>query len=764
LTTATPDQFGTGEKAEMKAHFIGQLIGFDFSESEYIKGLIDDEKQISDRALLYAAQFFSAVAKRFPIVFYLDDLHWADNESLNFFDFIAQKCVDEPILITEFTRPILFEKRPHWGEGQDNRVRLNLRPLTKRESHKLVRSILQKAEAIPKTLLDLLVSSTEGNPFYVEELIKMFIEVKVIKTTQDKWVVDTNRLGEITVPPTLTGVLQSRLDKLSNWEKRVLQRASIIGREFWENSLGEFDEEVNLRTILESLRKKELLFRKESSAFADTTEYIFKHALLRDVTYETVLLEERQKWHSETAEWLIRTVTDRENEYLAVIAEHFEKAKDSEKSAIWFGKAGGQALKIYALEIAESYFRKALAFGDFVSKHEPPSILTPQTVMKWKHRLGKVLFEQARFSEAIEIFEDVLETAIGLDDKLGQAYAYWGLSFSQFDLGEIRSSLVSSKEVIRVVKDNDLAKSEEGSFLLSTGLYRQGRALLSLGKFDEVISIAEKILEITNSSEYSDSSVKANGFHLLASANLFLGRFKEAQKYEKQEVEISREIDDKRTIGNGLNSLGFQSYMQGDGKEAIRYYEEAYEIATEIGNQTGAIMVKSNIGGAKVYLGDYQSAESELKKIIAEVGDHGHFLVPEMYRFLTESLIGQGKFKEALETAKKSLTLSEESESREMIGEAWRVLGISLSCLKQDTLVSDKKISPEDCFRKSLTIFEEIGMEANYAQVLDNFASHKLSVGETEKAGELAAREQEISNRLDINTKAKNKYFNNLKN
>jgi tetratricopeptide (TPR) repeat protein len=240
---------------------------------------------------------------------------------------------------------------------------------------------------------------------------------------------------------------------------------------------------------------------------------------------------------------------------------------------------------------------------------------------------------------------------------------------------------------------------------------------------------------------------------------MLMGRFRKAQEFEKREIEISREIGDKRTVGNGLNNLGVQAYMQGDGKTALSYYEEALEIAREIGNKTGEIMEKSNIAGVRIYLEEYESAENELKTLIDEVGDKGHFLVSEMYRFLAESLIGQGKLEEALETGKKSLYLSEETENQEAIAEAWRVLGIISSCLGKSVLIDEIQFSASDCFQKSLEIFEETGMKVNYAQALHNFAQHNLIRGKDKKAQELFDKEKEISKSLDINTEAKGIYF-----
>jgi predicted ATPase len=149
------------------------------------------------------------------------------------------------------------------------------------------------------------VDGTEGNPFYVEELIKMLIEDGVILRGDDaqRWRVELERLKQVRVPPTLTGVLQARLDSLPHAEKELLQRASVIGRQFWDMTVATLsDEQLDaIRSTLDAIRARELVFQRERSAFAEAHEYIFKHALLRDVTYETVLLKLRRVYHRQVA-------------------------------------------------------------------------------------------------------------------------------------------------------------------------------------------------------------------------------------------------------------------------------------------------------------------------------------------------------------------------------------------------------------------------------------------------------------------------------
>ncbi len=273
----------------MRAHFIGQLIGFDYSASPHVSGIRDDARQVRDRAFRYAAQFFSDVSRELPALLYFDDIHWADDGSLDFIDYLALHCAHDRVMLLCLARPALLERRPAWGEGRERHTRLTLQPLSKKESRQLVEEILRRAHGVPPELRELVVGGAEGNPFYVEELIKMLIDQRVIVTGTDVWSVDATRLGEVQVPPTLTGVLQARLDRLTPEEKTVLQRASVIGRVFWDDAVEHLGagvtapvrrvttrepfsrqhapaDDVDVGRVLESLRGKELVYRREASS------------------------------------------------------------------------------------------------------------------------------------------------------------------------------------------------------------------------------------------------------------------------------------------------------------------------------------------------------------------------------------------------------------------------------------------------------------------------------------------------------------------
>ena len=737
-------EFSSSESdAEMKVHFIGQLIGFDFSESIHVKGILDDLQQMQTRALLYAGQFFSTISAEIPTVIYLDDLHWADDKSLDFFDCLARNCADAPILILEFARPILFEHRPHWGEGQTNRTRLGLVSLTKRESRSLIEDILQKMPTgVPPNLQDLIISNAEGNPFYVEELIKMLIDQRAIVAHSDEWILDESRLGEAEVPATLNGVLQARLDKLTVWEKTILQQASVIGREFWDKAVENFGAEINVSAVLESLRRKELLYRHETSAFSGANEYLFKHALLRDATYETVLLGERRMWHEKTANWLIETSGERAVEYAATIAAHYEKSQNIGQTAEWFGRAGEQSIKTHTLKSATAYFQKAL---NYVGED---SEISPKQILGWQKGLGIAFWAQAKFAESIESFQKSLEIAKAVDDKILQVRTLYMISSSQFEKGEPRAAFESATEGVHIARI--AGNAEDARLALAAVLYRQGRATLSLGNYDEAIALGEEGLRIAEEFGEHGFSEKAFCYHLLGGTNMLLGRFERSIFYEEQELALTRKLGNKRTEANALNSLGEALRMAGDGEKAVVKYNEALKIAREIGNKNSEIMILSNMGGALIVSGDCEKAETHLNKTMQLIGDSEHFILMETFQFLAEALHGQNKNADALRAAKRSLELSQKAENKGVIANVWRVLGLIAANLGEDLTINNELFNASQCFDKALQIFTETKMEAETARTLRDLARYENKRGNSGKARKMLDEARENFTRLEM--------------
>jgi ABC-type oligopeptide transport system substrate-binding subunit len=368
------EKFHTGVAAALnsnQADLVGHLLGFDFSASQAVQDELGSES-FGELAIAHLAAYLQTIASK-PTVIVLEDIHWADDSSLDLLDYLMTVIPETNLLVVCLARPPLFERRPSWGEGQEFHTQVNLKPLSRRFSRLLVEEILQKVESVPTELRDLIVEGAEGNPFYMEELIKMLIEDGVIVPGEEHWEVELERLAEVRVPPTLTGVIQARLDSLPSEERAVLQRASVVGREFWDSAVAElaveqverFDKD-ELAALLEAIRGRELVFRREHSTFAETEEYIFKHALLRDAIYETVLLKQRRVYHGQVAAWLEAAAGERLEEYLGLIAGHYELASEQAKAVEYLQRAGDRARLAYAHQEAVEYYRRAL---DLLKEH-----------------------------------------------------------------------------------------------------------------------------------------------------------------------------------------------------------------------------------------------------------------------------------------------------------------------------------------------------------------------------------------------------------
>ncbi len=762
----------------MRAHFIGQLIGFDYSASPHVSGIRDDARQVRDRAFRYAAQFFSDVSRELPTLLYFDDIHWADDGSLDFIDYLALHCAHDPVMLLCLARPALLERRPAWGEGRERHTRLTLQPLSKKESRQLVEEILRRAHGVPPELRELIVGGAEGNPFYVEELIKMLIDQRVIVPGSDVWSVDATRLGEVQVPPTLTGVLQARLDRLTPEEKTVLQRASVIGRVFWDDAVEQLGagvtapvrrvttrepfsrrqppaDDMDVGLVLESLRGKELVYRREAAAFAGTREYTFKHALLRDVTYESVLKRERREYHRRAADWLTRHSGGRVGEYAGLIAEHFERAGASEDAAEWYGRAGRQARETYAPETAIRYYRKALGFlnsGAAVAAAAAPpedELALNALRMEWHEGLGEVLRVQARYSEAVEAYREMRAAAEALQSAPAQARAWNEIALVQSSQGDNRACFESTQRAEMLARAAGAGGPAAG-VEFARALNLQSQVCSRLGDARAAMMLADRALALVDGLGDEGRRVRAECLKSLGMAYHMLGQFQQAEEFKSLSLGLYRELADRRYVGNLLNSLGETARLRGDYPVAFARYSEALQIAREIGNRNGEILYLSNLGAARVGLGEHEEAESDLRQTIELATAAGYVGLSENYRFLAEALLGRGRLAEAQGAALRALELGREIENHEHLAEAWRVLGLVASGSNSSVEVGGEARAAAACFSQSLSIFARIQMEAERARTLRDWARHELARGDAERGRQLLAEARDSFQRLDM--------------
>jgi class 3 adenylate cyclase len=295
----------------------------------YTVGLVDPDvsfanaspREIRDELHTAWRSFYTALAAAEPIVVVIEDIHWADPVLLDLLDELADR-VAGPALFVCPSRPDLTATHPSWGGGRRNMSSVALDPLTAEEADRLVRSLLT-VDDLPGDVRERILQHAEGNPFFLEEIIRRLIDGGVLTHDGEHWRASSG-VDAIEIPDTVQGVLAARIDLLDASDKRVLQAASVVGRVFWTGPIGDLLG-LAVPDVTEALRRledRELVLSRPGSTLSGQREYSFKHVLTRDVAYESLPRRDRVDAHADVARWLERTSGERAGEFAELLAYH----------------------------------------------------------------------------------------------------------------------------------------------------------------------------------------------------------------------------------------------------------------------------------------------------------------------------------------------------------------------------------------------------------------------------------------------------------
>lgn len=594
--------------SEERASLIGELLGFDFSESPFVRGIRKDARQIRDRAFNSFAQFFTELTLDSPVVLLLDDIHWADNGSLDLIEYLAKLETNLPIFILCAARPSMDETHPNWGSTFPLCTVITIKSLDLNASSELVSEILQNVSDLPHDLVETVAKNAEGNPFYLEELVKVLIEDGVIVKDEDIWQIVPHRVTQLRIPATLTGVLQARLDRLPSMESEVLEQAAVIGRTFWDAAVaaihGSEDAQVltggaEVRSALSALRNKELVFSHQPSTFARAQEFIFKHAILREVTYERVLKAKRKLYHRMAADWLIQQSGERIDEYLGLIAQHYELAGDTEHAVEFLERAADQSMRLSAYREALSASERALAILASSEDKNPAMrarlLLTIGVAHLW---LTDHATATARFEECIALARTIQDRY--LESKALARLGRIGLEQGKF--GQAEENLQNSLSIAQELNDIDV---------IAYTLAHLGYICHYQGRYTDAQKYGEESYEFAKRS--GDAIAQASSLNMLAMISVNNHQFEEAHDYYLQAIEICRNAGDRYGLARAYNNLSELIRIQRKYAEAKPYSLEGIKLARELGNRYALPIMLINLSFSQVGLKEIGDAYVSLR-------------------------------------------------------------------------------------------------------------------------------------------------------
>ncbi|MGC8959039.1 MAG: ATP-binding protein [Chloroflexia bacterium] len=640
-----------------RALLVGQLAGFDFSALPPVQALLGSPSFLPE-ALADLIRFFRSLCASSPTLIFLEDLHWADNPSLNLFLRLSRE-LSGPLLILGSARPDLLERRPDLSAAGNL---LHLHPLPPRLCRALAEEILRRVEDLSPDLTEFLAGQSGGNPFFLEELVRMLIEEEVIVPGAGRWQVRAPSLEERHVPSTLTALLQARLDALPPAEKALLQKASVAGQNFWDGllrSLGGEGEDI--AALLENLAAREIILPQERSAFAGTREYAFRHALLREVCYETVLLRERRDVHRRVAEWLEEQAGRRSGEYAGLIGEHYERAGERERAALWLQRAGEAALRTSAFPEAVAAFERALALVSPTGPERRPEELERQVALSI--HLGKAWEQWGNSTEAERHFRAGLTLARAMGWRTWVAEALCGLLQLAIRRGDYAEAYPLGEEALA------LSRQAGEHAITATVLRRLGASAFYQGDFQGARGYLEEALALEEAG--GNRLGMAICLNTLGHIELARGDHAAAASYYERALALCREVGNRRGIAASLNSLGSISFYQGDYATALKHYEDALAVSREIDDRQGIAFALLGLGWVNLWLGEYARAaqfSEESLVLFREMGERQN--VASCLNNLGHAAAGLGQDEEARRYYREALACAWEIEALPVVLEA----------------------------------------------------------------------------------------------
>ncbi len=307
------------------------------------------------------------LARERPLVLVLDDLHWGQPMLLDLIEHLVEWVQDAPVLLVALARPELRDAREALAAaGRRALDVVDLEPLDERESLELVDGLLGEVR-VPPALRSRILEVTEGNPLFLGETLRMLIDEGALRRDGEAWVVAEDG-ADIEVPPTIQALLAARIERLRGEERSVVERASVIGKQFYRGAVAELlapPVANNIDAHLEALRRKDMV-EPEGTYWIDEPVYRFHHVLIRDAAYRSLLKEARSELHERYAGWLHAKAGELVGEQEEVIAFHLEQAHEYRRELGPLDEHG-RALGSRAAERLWSAGRRALAREDLAA-------------------------------------------------------------------------------------------------------------------------------------------------------------------------------------------------------------------------------------------------------------------------------------------------------------------------------------------------------------------------------------------------------------
>lgn len=673
---------------------ISTLIGKDIPNAPDLSGNARQQRLVSTIADIFKRQTR-------PIVLLLEDLQWT-KESLEPLKALNSVASHLPLLIITNYRN---DERATLPTELPNMQLITLDRLSKENVAALSTSMLGDV-ANHDSIVDLLNKETEGNIFFMVEVVRALAENAG----------GLANIGHMTLPQTVFAggmqrVIQHRLSRVPKWAYEALQLAAIIGRNLDLSILKKV-----LPDTITDVQKWLLIATDAAILSANGDQWFFAHDKLREQLIADSNPDDRPQIHRRIAE-AIESTYPHNDEYAAILTHHWHHANDETKEGVYAFAAGKQAVQNSNILEAINYFHRALNFT-LADHHEIQTAIFS--------KLGEAYRINGQYDLAIQQFEHAIKLATDIE---AEALAWIGLAWTQQNQGYDNDSLSSAEQAEKLLWTTDSPNHR----LLSETMYHKGWALFRLNQAIDAKTTAEEGLALSNAADALQE--RAHNLNLLSVVYAYmLGDYDNATLCQKQALDLHCKLGDRHGEGIMLCNLGENARLQGNYPLAQDLYQQAINIARDIGDRDGEMAYLSNLSGAQIGLNNFDESAIQLEKLIADA-PQDWYVLPDAYCFLAEAYLGQERFEVALKTIQHAFEI--QTASPDSLGHAWRILGCIAASLEQPISLNPAETTLYDapaCFTQSINIFTETSMERDRALTLWDWAKFELTYGDPAQA------------------------------
>jgi len=570
-----------GEELRPALPYLLHLLGVDASGAKAVAAM--DPRLLRVETIDAVKRFFLRAAQERPQVIVFEDLHWIDQATEEFLRSFLDDVPAARVLV-------LLTYRPEYSYALGQRSYQSayyLSPLSIEESVRMGDALLAN-QNVPQELRALIYRKSEGNPFFVEEVVKSIQESGTLEHESDLAAAGRSFSG-ILVPDTVQDAIMARIDRLGEEPKRVLQLASVIGREFTSRLIEHLsDLDGGIDAAMRELRSKELIYEK--SLFPERA-YMFKHALTQEVAYGSLLIKRRKDLHHLAGLAIEALYADRLVEHYEVLAHHFSRAEDWTKTLDYLLKSALKAAKAFALREALQFYEDALAAAWRLGADIPVTVL-----MEIHRARSDLFFGVSDFAQSQSEADELLTLSRRVGDRTSEAGALVQGALARVWREDFADGVARATEAIEVSEDAG-AQSALAGALTVTGMVNA-----VTGQHEKADAEMGRALSISRSER--DFPRQGTVLFFIGVLRGWHGRYRESVALGTEGVRMAREQQLVMPLSRCLWTQGIGYAGLGDYEAAVGSLREGLALAEKLGDPAFMCRFQNTLGWLQIECGD----------------------------------------------------------------------------------------------------------------------------------------------------------------